>query len=50
MASGEGYSWVVEMLLKAGANPSSVNKVVIFTCRLSCICTLLTAKYRQSFY
>ena len=50
MASARGYNKIVEMLLKAGANPSSVNEVVIFTCKLSCICTLLTGKYRQGFY
>ena len=50
MASAKGYSMIVEMLLKAGANRSSVNKVVIFTCRLTCVCTLLTGMYRQSFY
>ena len=37
MASDGGYSEIVEMLLKAGANPSSVNKVVIFTYRLTCV-------------
>ena len=37
MASAEGYSEIVEMLLKAGANPSSVNEVVIYTCTLKCM-------------
>ena len=46
MASAKGYSEIVEILLKAGANPSSVNEMVIFTCRLSCVCTLLTRKYK----
>ena len=49
MASAKGYREIVEMLLKTGANPS-VNKVVIFTCRLKCACTLLAGIYRQSFY
>ena len=35
MASSRGYSEIVEMLLKAGANPSSVNEMVIYTCTLT---------------
>ena len=37
MASDRGYSEIVEMLLKAGADPSSVNKVLIFICKLTCV-------------
>ena len=37
MALDRGYSKIVEMLLKAGADPSSVNKVFIFTFRLKCV-------------